>query len=96
MLRKLINQIDRVMFKVMPSCKDAMELHSRAIDEGLPLHRRFLLKMHCQMCCYCERYGEQLRWLHQKLRQFPSQLDFSKVRTMPEDMRERIRGGGKQ
>ncbi len=90
LMSKLVRKLDRMMFRVIPSCKEAMEMHSRALDDGLPWPRRFLLEAHCMMCDYCQRYGEQLRWMQAKMREMPSRMDFSKVKAMPGEMRQRI------
>ena len=87
---KFKSKMDRIMFKVLPSCKEAMHLHSCAQDERLPLRKRFLLWMHCIMCRFCARYGKQLRLLRKWTKQLPEKYDYSKVAKLPDDAKERI------
>ena len=90
-MKKLQSLMDRMMFKVMPSCKEAMELQSEAIDHKLPIHKRALLWMHCAMCGFCRRYGKQIRWLSQKLKALPHAFDFGREKPMPPEMKDRVR-----
>ena len=90
MIRFFVKHMDRIMFRVMPSCRHAMELQSQALDEKLPFGKRFWLFMHLTMCRYCQRYAEQIRWLHAKIHQLSERMDFERYREMPEAMRERL------
>ena len=50
-------------------CKDATELASLAMDQALPLHKRFALKLHHLVCINCARYAKQLHEIRRLLRQ---------------------------
>ncbi len=91
MNRKFQSRMDRLMFRVIPSCRRAMELQSRSMDERLPVRQRVALAMHCALCRFCRRYGRQLRWIRKKLREFSSSAEGDQWTPMESGMRERLR-----
>jgi hypothetical protein len=54
--------------KWMPTCRDATELASRAMDERLPLSRRMALRMHLAICENCARFNLQLQEMRRQFR----------------------------
>lgn len=49
-------------------CKDASELASRAMDQGLPLASRVALNLHHLVCVNCARYARQLMEIRRLLK----------------------------
>lgn len=47
--------------KWMPTCRDASELASRAMDGRLPLSNRMALRLHLAICENCTRFNQQLQ-----------------------------------
>jgi hypothetical protein len=54
--------------KWMPTCKEATELASRAMDCRLPLAERLALKVHLAMCRNCTRFMQQLHEMRRLFR----------------------------
>ena len=54
--------------KWMPTCKDATELASRALDERLPLSSRMALRVHLAICENCARFNLQLQEMRRLFR----------------------------
>jgi hypothetical protein len=46
-----------------PHCHDVTRLLSESMEHPLPLRTRVLLRLHFAICIWCQRYGEQLKWL---------------------------------
>jgi hypothetical protein len=47
--------------KWMPTCREATELASRAMDERLPLAGRMGMRLHLAICRNCARFNQQLQ-----------------------------------
>lgn len=50
---------------IMLSCREAARLSSEALDHPLPWTKRVALRFHLGMCKYCQRYAQQLQFIHQ-------------------------------
>jgi hypothetical protein len=55
--------------KWMPTCRDATELASRAMDERLPLSSRMALRFHLAICENCTRFNQQLQEMRRLFRE---------------------------
>jgi len=55
--------------KWMPTCRDATELASRAMDERLPLSNRMALRFHLAICKNCTRFNQQLQEMRRLFRE---------------------------
>ena len=55
--------------KWMPTCRDATELASRAMDERLPLSNRMALRLHLSICENCARFNRQLQEMRRLFRE---------------------------
>jgi len=56
----------------MLTCKEASHLISQELDGPLPLHRRWLLRVHLLWCEACRRYNRQARFLREAMRRYRS------------------------
>jgi hypothetical protein len=75
----------------MPTCRDASRLQSDALDQSLPLPKRFGLRVHLLVCKWCRRYGTQIRFLRQAVHEHPDELNEATPRILSPDARERLR-----
>ncbi len=82
--------LERLMFLVIPSCRETQKLQSRRLDEKLPLVKRCSLWVHCVMCGWCRRYGKQIKFLNKVCSDLPECGDFEKEEAMSSEARERI------
>ena len=55
--------------KWMPTCREATELASRAMDEQLPLSNRMALRFHLAICKNCARFNQQLQEMRRLFRE---------------------------
>ncbi len=77
--------------KHTPKCREMVRILSRSMDEAMPLAMRIKKRLHFLICCWCQRYEEQLRYIHQAARQFPEHADEASSAPFPEDAKERIK-----
>ena len=61
--------------KHTPKCREMVRILSQSMDEPLPLMMRIKKRLHFLICCWCQRYEEQLRYMRQTARQFPEHAD---------------------
>ena len=49
--------------KHTPKCREMVRILSQSMDEPLPLMMRIKKRLHFLICCWCQRYEEQLRYM---------------------------------
>jgi hypothetical protein len=54
--------------KWLPTCKEATELASLAMDKRLPFTNRMVLQLHLAMCKNCTRFNRQLQEMRRQFR----------------------------
>lgn len=54
--------------KWMPTCREATELASRAMDERLPFADRLAMRFHLAICDNCARFNRQLQEMRRLFR----------------------------
>ncbi len=74
---------------MMISCKQAMDLASKALDTRLSRKERMMLRLHVWFCRGCQRYQQQLEWIHQLCHRLDPESWLPKV-TLSEEARRRI------
>jgi len=77
--------------KHTPKCQEMVRILSRSMDEAMPLAMRIKKRLHFLICCWCQRYEEQLRYIHQTARQFPEHADEASSAPFSPDAKERIK-----
>ena len=77
--------------KHTPKCREMVRILSQSMDEPMPPMMRIKKRLHFLICCWCQRYEEQLRYIHQAARQFPEHADEASSAPFPEDAKERIK-----
>ena len=86
-----MDRLHRILFRLIPSCREAMELQSRALDGELGPRKRMLLRVHLMMCKVCRRYGKQIGFVSRCAKEIPERGTFEKTPPLPEECRARIR-----
>ena len=56
----------------MLTCKEASRLISQELDAALPIHRRWMLRLHLLWCQACRSYDRQARFLREAMRRYRS------------------------
>ena len=77
--------------KHTPKCTEMVQILSQSMDEPMPLIMRIKKRVHFLICCWCQRYEEQLRYMRQTARYFPEHADEASDVPFPTEMRERIK-----
>ena len=67
--------------KHTPKCREMVRILSQSMDEPMPLIMRIKKRLHFLICCWCQRYEEQLHYLRKTAREFPDHVgDISDVK----------------
>ena len=77
--------------KHTPKCREMVRILSQSMDEPLPLMMRIKKRMHFLICCWCQRYEEQLRYMRDTARQFPEHADEASDAPLSAEARQRIK-----
>ena len=77
--------------KHTPKCREMVRILSQSMDEPMPLMMRIKKRLHFLICCWCQRYEEQLRYIHETVRQFPGHGDEASDIPFPTEAKERIK-----
>src|SRR5213596_3973529 len=77
--------------KHTPKCREMVQILSKSMDEPMPLMMRIKKRLHFLICCWCQRYEEQLRYIHETARQFPEHADQASDAPFSEEAKERMK-----
>ena len=77
--------------KHTPKCRELVRILSQSMDGPLPLIMRIKKRLHFLICCWCQRYEEQLRYLRCTAREFPEHADEASDAPFSAEARERIK-----
>ena len=77
--------------KHTPKCRDMVRILSKSMDEPMPLSMRIKKRIHFLICCWCQRYEEQLQYMRHTARQFPEHADQASDVAFSVEARERIK-----
>ena len=72
-------------------CREMVRILSQSMDEPLPLIMRIKKRLHFLICCWCQRYEEQLRYMRDTARRFPEHADEASDAPFSPEARERIK-----
>jgi len=72
-----------------PKCRDMVRILSQSMDHPMPFSMRIKKRLHFLICCWCQRYDEQLHYLRDVSRNFPEHADQLPNGQMSEEMKER-------
>lgn len=90
-LRSLASALKKGFRTLLPTCREASRLQSDALDQSLPLPKRFGLRVHLLVCKWCRRYGNQIRFLRQAVNQHPDAVNEFTPHTLSPEARERLK-----
>ena len=90
-LDRMLKSFTKVAAALSPNCKQASRLQSEALDHSLPLCKRIGLRIHLLLCHWCRRYGKQIRFLREAVRQRPEAFEEPAAEKLPEAIRERTK-----
>src|SRR5436189_2567481 len=77
--------------KHTPKCREMVRILSRSMDEPMPLIMRIKKRIHFLICCWCQRYEEQLRYIHETPRQIPEHADEAPGPPLSDEAKDRMK-----
>ena len=57
------NGFNKLVWKLLPGCKDITALVSRSMEKDLSVRERWVMKTHLYTCIACRRYLTQLEFM---------------------------------
>jgi hypothetical protein len=81
----------KLIGKYTPKWREMVRILSQSMDEPMPLTMRIKKRLHFLICCWCQRYEEQLRYIHETARQFPEHAYEASNAIFSPDTKERIK-----
>jgi hypothetical protein len=81
----------KLIGKHTPKCREMVRILSQSMDEPMPLGMRIKKRLHFLICCWCQRYEEQLHYMRQTSREFPEPADEASNAEFSAEARERIK-----
>jgi hypothetical protein len=81
----------KLIGKYTPKCREMVRILSQSMDKPMPLTMRIKKRLHFLICCWCQRYEEQLRYIHQTTAQFPEHADKASNAIFPAETKERMK-----
>ena len=72
------------------NCREAMRLHSRSLDEPLPVMARLGLRIHLLLCRWCRRCTHQTSFLRSACCHLEHQTETTIRHPLPEEVRNQI------
>ena len=77
--------------KHTPKCRDMVRILSQSMDQPMPLTMRIRKRFHFLICCWCQRYEKQLRYIRDTASRFLEHADEASDVPFPPDAKERIK-----
>ncbi len=75
MFGKIKNGFNRLVWKVLPSCKDITALVSRSMENDLSLREKLVMKTHLYTCIACRRYLTQVKFMGKVLQKQEQKIE---------------------
>ena len=82
----------KLIGKHTPKCREMVRILSQSMDHPLSLTMRIKKRLHFLICCWCQRYEEQLHYMRDTARQFSEHADEVPGPPLSEQARERMKG----
>src|SRR5881227_2352956 len=81
----------KLIGKHTPKCREMVRILSQSMDEPMLLMMRIKKRLHFLICCWCQRYEQQLRYMRHTARQFPELAHEASDAQFSAEGRERIK-----
>jgi hypothetical protein len=85
--RKMVHLIDQLT----PKCTEMTHLISEEMDHPLPFFTRLKMRVHYLMCCYCERYKNNLHYMRSAFRSLHEHVDELSTAALSAETKERLK-----
>lgn len=77
--------------KHTPKCREMVRILSDSLDRPLPLSMRIKKRIHYLICCWCQRYEEQLHYIRKTAAAFPEHADVNSGAGWSSEAQERVK-----
>jgi hypothetical protein len=77
--------------KHTPKCREMVRILSESMDKPMPFMMRIKKRLHFLICCWCQRYEEQLHYLRKTAREFPDHAADISDATLPAKAKEQLK-----
>ena len=74
-----------------PKCREMVRILSDSMDRPLPIAMRLKKRLHYLICCWCQRYEEQLYYLRETAGAFSEHAGKASNATLSATSKERIK-----
>jgi hypothetical protein len=74
-----------------PKCNEMTHLISKEMDDPLPWSTSFKMQVHYLICCYCQRYKDNLHYMRYVLQRFQDRLGELSAVTLSLEAKERMK-----
>ena len=74
-----------------PKCREMVRILSDSMDRPMPLSMRIKKRLHYLICCWCQRYEQQLYYLRETASAFPEHADNSSDARLSPSAKTRIK-----
>ncbi|HVI81448.1 MAG TPA: hypothetical protein VM717_01775 [Chthoniobacterales bacterium] len=75
--------------KHTPKCRDMVRILSQSMDKPMPLSMRIKKRIHYLICCWCQRYEEQLLYMRKTALRFAEHADEASAVPVSGEIKER-------
>jgi hypothetical protein len=75
--------------KHTPKCREMVQILSQSMDKPMPLRMRIKKRIHYLICCWCQRYEEQLRYMRKTTRKYAEHADEASTAPVSGEIKER-------
>jgi len=69
------NGFNKIVWKILPGCKDVTALVSRSMENDLSWREKLVMKTHLYTCIACQRYLTQLKFMSETLARQEEKLE---------------------
>jgi hypothetical protein len=77
--------------KLTPKCPEVTRLLSQSMDHRLALRTRLAIRVHYLICCWCQRYAEQLHAIRRFARAYDEHAPLVCSDCLSQQARERLK-----
>lgn len=91
LLKRLATALDSACRTLSPDCREASRLQSESTDHALSTPKRAGLLLHILLCRWCRRYGKQIRFLRQTVREQHDKWNEVPRKALSHEARERLK-----
>ncbi len=75
MFGKIKEGFNKLIWRVLPGCKDITALISRSMENDLSLREKLVMKTHLYTCIACRRYLAQVRFMGEVLEKQEAKIE---------------------